>query len=180
MKLIIFLSIFFYISNFEKTVQDEQIQLKKIKKMLCGDWFYDYSIKDGKKEVLSDYDFNYTSTKVFFRIEFRKMYRKEFKHFYKNRHPDYKRILKGTALDGIVMFGDYKGCEEYPLLLNDSTDIEGNLKDLKIQTYGGCMSNEAPKKWKSFTIDHLSKDTLVLSGYMGEPLVNKLVYIKKK
>ena len=108
------------------------------------------------------------------------MGKKELQRFYTNMPKEYQNLLKGTTLEGIEMFGDYKGCSEYPILLDNSVDINGYLVDCSIQTFGNCDGNGNPQKWKSFKIDKLTKDTLVISGYMGQPLENKIVYSRIK
>lgn len=180
MKTVLTIILFYTNTSFICQFNQSQIQSKKIEKLLCKDWSYEYSIINGKKEVISNETFTNGPTTVFFRIDFRKMGKKELQRFYTNRPKEYQNLLKGTELEGIEMFGDYKGCPEYPILLNDSVDINGDLVDCSIQTYGNCDGNGNPQKWKSFKIDKLTKDTLVISGYMGQPLENKIAYSRIK
>ena len=167
------------LTSFSGTKKDSGISLRKLDKLLCNNWSYEYSINSGSKQIISDYDFAYTGTQVFFRIEFWKFSKKELVRFYEHQNIDYKRILKGNRLEGIEMFGNYKGCSEYPILLNDSVDLNGDLISCEIQTYHNC-DNKTPVKVKSFFIDKLTKDSLIISGYMGDARTNKIIYKRVK
>ena len=153
------------------------IHLKKIEKLLCNNWSYQYSINNGIKEIITNEVFTYGSTNVYFKIEFLKYTLVE--QFYFEEHADYKTILSDNILEGIEMFGDYKGCPEYPILLNDATNDKGNLVECKIQTFWNC-GEEVPVKSKAFYIDKLTKDSLIISGYMVGSRENKIVYSKIK
>jgi hypothetical protein len=173
MKTTLIILLFFITTSYTNKSDNDSIPLNKFKKTLCKDWLYEYSITNGKKEVISNEVFVHGLTNVFFRIVFRNMNKTELERFYRN-NPEYINLLKGNFLEGIEMFGDYKGCPEYILLKNN---LKENLLD--IQTYGTCNSGP-PTKWKSFRIEKLTKDTLVLAGYMGETLENKLIYSRIK
>ena len=157
----------------------EPIPSKKLSKLLSKDWKYEYSIHDGVKTQISNDEFINGLTNVFFKIEFWKYSKKDLQLFYMTQHSDYKSILKGNLLEGIEMFGDYKGCTEYPILLSDSTDVNGFIVECKIQTYSNC-GNGAPIASRTFYIDRLTKDTLIISGYLGETKANKIIYSRMK
>ena len=167
------------LTSFSGVKNTDAIPLKKISKLLCNDWAYQYSLNNGTKEIITNEVFTYGSTKVFFRIEFWKYRKKQLKQFYIDEHADYKTIISDNILEGVEMFGDYKGCPEYPILLNDSTNDKVNLVECKIQTFWNC-GEEVPVKSKAFYIDKLTKDSLIISGYMGDSRENKIVYSKIK
>lgn len=66
MKKVLTIILFYTITSFICQFNSGQIQSKKIEKLLCKDWSYEYSIINGNKEVISDETFMNGPTNVFF------------------------------------------------------------------------------------------------------------------
>lgn len=152
-------------SGFTKSSSGDGILFKKIGKRLTGDWSYQYSMNNEDKFIISNEEFIHGRTHVFFRINFLE-FSKSYAQWFDKNNPALNDIRRNNVLNRIEMFGDYVGCPEYPVLENEAVNQAGELIECKITTYWNC-DNSGYVQSKTFNIERLTKDTLIISGYSG-------------